>query len=239
MESGTGELNNQGRYAATDKSDLNLFLSTYRNTTPTIEWWPQNADLKKIYSYHTIVQGIHHYDISDGKNYFYFLNPDFGQWSILSWDLDLTWADNMYRTDGDGRDDLRDRIVTRAPFSTEYKNRMREIRDLLFNTDQAWKVIDEYALMVKGTNTGPNILAADRFMWDYNPVMTDGNIVNVGKAGQGRFYTFPLESQSNPSRRGSFEAAVLIMKDYVVKRAAFHAHHHRATFGHQRNQCSY
>lgn len=220
MESGTGELNNQGRYAATDKSDLNAFLNTYRNTTPTEAWWRQNADLEKIYSYHAIVQGIHHYDICYGKNYFYYLNPATGRWSIHSWDLDLTWADNMYDAGCDGRDDLRDRIVTRAPFTTEYKNRVREIRDLLFNTDQAWKVIDEHALIVRGTNLGPNILTADRSMWDYNPVMANGNIVNLGKAGQGRFYTFPLESANEPTRRGSFDATVLIMKDYVVKRAA-------------------
>ena len=217
MEGGTGELNNQGRTAATDKSDLNTFLNTYRNTTPTIAWWRQNADLHKIYSYHSIVEAIHHYDICFGKNYFYFLNPDNGQWAIHTWDLDLTWADNMY---GASCDDIRDHIITRAPFDIEYRNRVREIRDLLINTDQAWKLIDEYALVVKGTNTGSNILAADRAMWDYNPVMSNGSIVNTSKAGQGRFYQFPIESQNNPSRRGSFEAAALIMKDYIVQRAA-------------------
>ena len=217
MEGGTGELNNQGRTAATDKSDLNTFLNTYRNTTPTISWWRQNADLHKIYSYHSIVEAIHHYDICFGKNYFYFLNPDTGQWAIHTWDLDLTWADNMY---GASCDDIRDHIITRSPFDIEYRNRVREIRDLLINTDQAWKVIDEYALVVKGTNTGPNILAADRAMWDYNPVMSNGSIVNTSKAGQGRFYQFPIESQGNPSRGGSFDAVRLIMKDYIVQRAA-------------------
>ena len=216
MENYTGELNNQGRYAATDKSDLNLFLSTYRNTTslPTEAWWRQNADLEKIYSYHAIVEGIHHYDICFGKNYFYYLNPVTGRWSIHSWDLDLTWADNMY---GASCDDIRDHIIARSPFNIEYKNRLREVRDLLFNTDQAWKVIDEYAGIVKGTNGEPNILAADRSMWDFNPVMASA-LVNSSKAGQGRFYQFP-EGANNPTRRGSFEAGVLVMKDYVVNRA--------------------
>ncbi len=220
MEGGTGELNNQGRHSATDKSDLNLFLNTYRNTTPSIDWWRQNADLHRIYSYHSIVQAIHHYDIGAGKNYFYFLNPETGKWSIHSWDLDLTWADNMYYHPWGGQDDIRDRIVTRAPFNIEYRNRIREIRDLLYNTDQAWKLLDEYAGIVKGTNAGPNILAADRFMWDYNPIMNNGSIVNTSKAGQGRFYQFRIESANNPSRRGSFYAAVLIMKDYVAYRGS-------------------
>lgn len=220
MESGTGELNNQGRTAATDKSDLNRFLSTYRGSTQTEQWWRQNFDVDQYYSYHAIVHGIHHYDICDGKNYFYFLNPETGKWSVHTWDLDLTWADNMYR-DCDGNDPFRTLVAQRAPFDTEFKNRVREVRDLLFNTDQAWKLIDEYAGIVKGTNVGPNILAADRAMWDYNPVMSNSSIVNSSKAGQGRFYQFPLESAGNPSRKGSFEAAVAIMKDYVVKRANF------------------
>jgi hypothetical protein len=220
MEGGTGELNNQGRYAATDKSDLNAFLNTYRSGTQTVDWWRTNADLEKIYSYHAIVQGIHHYDICYGKNYFYFLNPNTGRWSIHSWDLDLTWADNMFDSGCDGRDDLRQRIVTIQPFGIEYKNRIREIRDLLFNTDQAWKLIDEYALVVRGSNPRPDILEADRSKWDYHPVMINGNIVNTSKAGHGLFYQFPLESANDPTRRGSFDATVLIMKDYVVKRAA-------------------
>jgi hypothetical protein len=220
MEGGTGELNNQGLTSATDKSDLNNFLKTYGNGNPTVTWWRQNFDLDQYYSYQTIVQAIHHYDICDGKNYFYFLNPETGQWSVHTWDLDLTWADNMYR-DCDGADPFHPFVVDEGLFNLEFRNRVREIRDLLYNTDQAYKLLDEYAGIVQGTTTGPNILAADRVMWDYNPVMTNSSIVNLSKAGQGLFYQFPYESSQNPARQGSFAAAVAIMKDYVVERSAF------------------
>src|SRR6185436_19819229 len=112
-------------------------------------------------------------------------------------------------------------VVDGGLFNLEFRNRVREIRDLLYNTDQAYQLLDEYAGIVKGTNAGPNILAADRAMWDYNPVMVNSSIVNPSKAGQGRFYQFPYESARNPARRGSFEAAVAIMKDYIVERSAF------------------
>ncbi len=220
MEGGTGELNNQGLTGATDKSDLNTFLNTYRNGNPDANWWRQNFEVDQYLSYHTIVQGIHHYDICDGKNYFYFLNPDTRQWSIHTWDLDLTWADNMYR-DCDGSDPFHPLIVEGGLFNLDFRNRAREIRDLLYNTDQALKLLDEYAGIVKGTNAGPSILAADRAMWDYNPVMANSSIVNLSKAGQGRFYQFPYESARNSSRQGSFEAAVAIMKDYIVARSTF------------------
>jgi hypothetical protein len=58
-------------------------------------------------------------------------------------------------------------------------------------------------------------------MWDYNPVMANSSIVLSSKAGQGRFYKLPYESSGNSARQGSFEAAVAIMKDYVVQRSAF------------------
>ena len=219
MESYTGELNNQGRTAATDKSDLNTFLNTYRNTTPSLQWWRQNLHAEKYFSYQAIVQGIHHYDICDGKNYFYYLNPETGRWSVHSWDLDLTWANNMYR-DCAGSDDLKNRVLANATLALEHKNRLREIRDLLFNNDQAFKLLDEYAGIVKGPNT-VNILGADRSMWDYNPIMVSG-LVNSGKAGHGLFYQFPYESGgSDPSVHGTFDAGVQIMKDYVVERSAF------------------
>lgn len=219
MEGYNGELNNQGRYAATDKSDIDAFTGGYRNVTPTEQWWRQNFDVDRYYSYQAVVQGIHHYDICYGKNYFYYLNPESAKWQVVTWDLDLTWADNMYDAGCGAVDEFKNRITTRAPFSTEYKNRVRELRDLLFNTDEAWRVIDEHASIVKGGNA-VNILAADRAMWDYNPVMNNSSIVNPGKAGQGRFYQFPLESANDASLRGSFEAGVQIMKNYVVARGA-------------------
>src|SRR5690606_6459427 len=113
----------------------------------------------KYYNYQAIVQGIHHYDICYGKNYFYFLNPETGKWSVHTWDLDLTWADNMYDAGCGGADDFKSRVTERAPFNLEYRNRVRELRDLLFNTDQAWKVIDEHATIVQGSGSGPDILA--------------------------------------------------------------------------------
>ena len=55
-------------------------------------------------------------------------------------------------------------------------------------------------LLDPGLTVGPNILAADRAMWDDNPVMANSSIVNLSKAGQGRFYQFPYESARNSAR---------------------------------------
>jgi hypothetical protein len=226
MESGTGELNNLGPLGPTDKSDLNYFLSTYRSTTtPATEaWWRTNLNLMNYWSYQAIVQGIHHYDICYDKNYFYYRNPTNGFWSVHSWDLDLTWANNMYDSGCGGRDDLYLPIFgngsnypTKASLNIEYMNRVREVRDLLFNTDQAWKLIDEYAGLVRGPTNAPTILDADRCMWDYNPKMTNSAYSSsLGKAQQGYFYQWPNE----PAVTKDFNGCIQLMKNYVASRSA-------------------
>ncbi|MBE3123602.1 MAG: lamin tail domain-containing protein, partial [Planctomycetes bacterium] len=219
MESGAGggELNNQGPTQVTDNSDLVAFTSTYTNTTPTDQWWRDNLDLEEYYSYRAIVEGIHHGDIGYGKNYFYYHDPVTNKWSVFPWDLDLTWSDNMY---GDGNDPFKNRVLPRTAFNLEYQNRLREIRDLLFNTDQTYQLIDEMVSLIHNPS-GLSIVDADRAMWDYNPVMANSSYVILGKAGQGRFY------QGNPGggivipSPGGFLGMAQKMKNYVVTRSAY------------------
>src|SRR5439155_1333686 len=93
------------------------FQSTYQNTTPTDDWWRTNVDLPRYYSYQAIVQGIHHYDIADGKNYFFYRNPLTGLWSTHTWDIDLTWANNMYRSGTTGGDEpFKSRVLGNVAF---------------------------------------------------------------------------------------------------------------------------
>lgn len=113
MEGGTGELNNQGPTQPSNRSDLNTFLNTYNNTTPTEQWWRDNLDFDNYFSYRSIVEGIHHYDIADGKNYFYLHNAETDKWQVHPWDLDLTWANNMY---GSGNEPFKSRVADRTEF---------------------------------------------------------------------------------------------------------------------------
>ncbi len=236
MEGGTGELNNLNPLGPTDKSDLNYLLNNYTGASDA--WWRTNWALTNFYSYQTIVQAIHHYDINAGKNYFYYRYPDSGLWKVIPWDLDLTWAHNMYESSWGGLNALTPRILTgatavpgtgnqsgthnlalsgqRPAFELEFRNRVREIRDLLFNTDQAWQLIDEYAWLVRGPTNGPTFLDADRAMWDWNPKMASGTYSSsLSKAGQGEYYRWSL----NPSVTKDFNGCIQLMKDYVVIRS--------------------
>ena len=52
---------------------------------------------------------------------------------------------------------------------------MREVRDLLYNTDQAYVLLDELAAMIDDPEGGPSIVDADRAKWDYNPIMVNSS----------------------------------------------------------------
>jgi len=205
MEGGTGDLNNQGLTHVTDKSDLNAFMSGYRSRPPET-WWRDNVNLDGYYGYRCVVEGVHHGDIAYGKNWFYYLNPETEKWSMLPWDVDLTWANNMY---GSGEDDFKRQaaIFSNPRLSIEFQNRYREFFDLLYNPDQLYQLLDEMANVIDPPTGGPTFVEADRAMWDYNPIMISSN-VRSNKAGQGRFY------QRASSR--DFRGMVQIMKDYAV-----------------------
>ena len=206
MEGGFGDLNNQGENGPIDGSDLSAFLTDINGATE--DWWRANFDLARYYNYRTIVEAIHHYDIdgNPGKNYFYYNNDVARKWEVHPWDLDLTWANNMY---GGGNEQFKSRVLPIANLNREYKNRVREIRDLLWNTDEAYKLIDEYAAMIYRPDE-PSFVGVDRAMWDYNPIMVS-QYVNASKSGQGRFY--------QRATTKDFPGMVQIMKNYVVTRA--------------------
>jgi len=206
MGGGTGELNHHGADQPADRSDLDAFINAYNNAEHDDAWWREHLDLPSYYSYRSILECIHQYDIADGKNYDYYHNPETGKWQVIPWDLDLTWGDHMY---GNGDEPFNRRVLTHPAFRIEYQNRLREIRDLLFNPDQAGQLIDEYAAVLLDANgKGPSIAEADRRKWDYHPALAMG-----GQAGHGRFY------QSSPS--GDFAGMVRQMKEYVKTRGAW------------------
>jgi spore coat protein CotH len=208
MMGGSGELSNHGDGQPTDRSDLDAFISTYHGPEQPEDWWRRNLNLPSYYSYRSILECIHHYDVDEGagKNYDYYHNPKTGQWQVIPWDLDLTWADHMY---GNGEEPFKQRVARRQPFRMEYFNRMREIRDLLYNPEQTGELLDELAAVISDpTGKSPGIVEADRRKWDYHPALAGG-----GQGGHGLFY------QASPTR--DFRGMVQLMKDYVKSRGAW------------------
>jgi len=215
IEGHNAEMNNQGPTAVTDKSDFAAFKSAYYyDPNPTEQWWRTNVDLQRYYSYRCVVEGIHHGDIGYGKNYFFYLHPQQNIWYMLPWDLDLTWANNMY---GNGEDPFKKQgaIFSNPGILVEYQNRLREFHDLLYNPEQMNALLDELADVIDSPADGPSMVDADRAMWDYNPIMTS-SYVNLSKAGVGRFYAGNPSAGIYVPSPGGFRGMVQLMKNYIV-----------------------
>jgi hypothetical protein len=201
-----GEANNQGPTGVTDLSDYAAFKGVlYGSSNPTEAWWRNTVNLESYWGYRCVVEGIHHGDIGYGKNYFYYLHPETNIWTMLPWDLDLTWANNMY---GNGEDPFKNEgwIFGNSQLRLEYDNRLREFHDLVYNSDQMDQLIDEFAAVIDPPEAPLTIVDADRAMWDYNPILVS-SYVNSSKAGHGRFY--------QRAATKDFRGMCQIMKDYV------------------------
>ena len=198
---GGGELNNQGATEPSDGSDLSAFTSALSSANTA--WWLANVDVLRYYSFRTMCEGFHHYDMGS-KNYFYFHNPITDIWSFLPWDLDLTWDDSMYDSGGDGSEPFKSNgLWTNTDLTVMRKNRIREIQDLLFNIDQVSDLVDEYAAIISEPNgRGLSFVDADRALWDYHTYIND----------PGRFYQTIVYT-------GSFAGVIQLMKDYVPYRS--------------------
>jgi hypothetical protein len=189
-----------------DSSDIRQFMSGIsRNATP--QWWQTNVNLPSYYSYRSIVECIHHYDIGEGKNYFFYHNPKARHWQVIPWDVDLTWGNHMY---GNGAEPFyRAGLLRTEPFKTEYAQRLAEIRDLLFNPDQAGALLDEFAALISNPKGGPSMVDADRAKWDYHPIMSS-KFSTRRKADPGLFY--------KQAETRDFRGMVQLMKKYVADR---------------------
>lgn len=209
MENWTGELNNQGPNDPIDKSDLNAFIHRYSQTNPDEVWWRQNLDLPSYYSYRAILEALHHYDVDQGKNYLYYRDPERGLWSVLPWDLDLTWAEKFT---GTGVEPFFVPVLSKPSFQIEYQNRLREVRDLLFNPDQIYPLIGEYAALINTPADGLSMLDADRAKWDYNPILVSSYVLPE-RGAHGKFYA---RSPSN-----DFRGMLQLMREWVVARSAW------------------
>ncbi len=206
----TGNKNNQGPTQVTDHSDVIAFCQEYRRYPSDRQWWRQNTNLDIYYSYRAICDAVHHYDLTDRWNCFYYLNPETNRWWILPWDFDHTWDTDIYTHDDEYWKQVLDRRFFQGHRVTnpgvyhefpdciiDFQNRVRSLTDLLLNGDQFVQLIDECAAVISDPGGGPSFVDADRAMWDYHPRTTS----------RGTYY------RSSPA--GDFAGMVQRMRDFV------------------------
>ncbi len=258
-ESGSHVLG-QGRGMPSNLSDLSAFTSTatgYRlgggtatvaplvSAIQPVNWFRANVDLPAYYSWRAVTEAINQTDRREQENVVYFRRPPAplggdGRWMIIPWDCDLLyenfdrWGPQSVQTAVNLQQyEQIARCLLHPEILTEFQNRSRELQDLLLNSDQAWKLVDEFISII--TDEAPRVIPnggaiADGFVeverrrWDYNP----SNPTTPRGAGPvGNYYKspYPVPNMSNgpfpqPYNRvlpsTDFEGMVKWIKDFIV-----------------------
>jgi len=175
-----GNKNNQGPTQVSNHSDVEEFCRWYHGYPDSLDEWQQRTNLDNYYSYRAIVDATHHYDLTDRWNCMYYHAPQTDKWSVLPWDVDLSWDNAIYTHDDEyWKQVFESRLFPIAANPSKYhnftqctlafQNRMRELRDLLLNDEQCRQLIDEYAAVIEDPQGGPSFVDADRAMWDRHP----------------------------------------------------------------------
>lgn len=161
---------NQGATETTSTSDVSSFISGstgYNKTSPyqPLSWWESNADLQTYYSSKAVGIACNDSDRRPEANCSYYNNPVTGKWTLLPWDLDLSFEWGEHYTDWEHWK----YVLSYPEANIEYKNRCRELLDLLFNPEQVGQIVDEMAALISDTDNTKSFIEAERAMWDYHP----------------------------------------------------------------------
>lgn len=146
----------QAQDSVGDATDFTNILNNLRPARPNA-WLEQHVDLPAYYRYQTVVDAVRHYDVQPNtgehlKNRAWWFRPDpaspqWGKLHTLPWDSDSSWGPNYnagvaftkYALYGDGTNPVAE---PRDAYLLEYRNTVREFRDLVWREDQINQLID-------------------------------------------------------------------------------------------------
>jgi hypothetical protein len=171
IESSAGDKKHQGATQPVDNSDSIAFRAA-SSTTQTEAWWRANMDIPAYCSFQASNRAVGNVDLREGWNHCFYHNPD-GHWVPVPWDLDMMFMPKTQQTGVI----LQKNCVNIAAIGIEYKNRCRELLDLMLaesgtSAGQIGQLIDEYAQMMNPTGQALTWADLDAAMWNKNPRTT-------------------------------------------------------------------
>jgi hypothetical protein len=148
----------QAAGAVNDGSDFSTIINQLR-PAKSDEWLNEHVNWKSWNHYHAVVDMIRHYDVAPNiaehlKNRAYYFEPSatnpLGRLNVLPWDSDTSWGPNWNA----GIDFPKQAIFgasgvgVREPFTVDYLNTVREMRDLIWTPEQIALMIDPLAAKI-------------------------------------------------------------------------------------------
>jgi len=158
-------LRSQGRYSDPAPSDYD-YVAANLNASTTEAQARDMANYDMFYRYQAVVYGVKHYDYLSGynKNVACYFNPNEGSTSrgllwFLPYDHDLTWGPTYHNASSYVSDGMSDE----PNMQQEFRNQIREFRDLLYQPEVINVMIDHIAAFID------DIDEADRDRWNSAP----------------------------------------------------------------------
>jgi len=159
--------------AVDDGSDFSNIIFNLRPPRSDA-WLLEHVNYDQWYRYHAVMDAVRHYDVAPNisehlKNRFYYFEPSeetpLGRLWSMPWDSDTSWGPNW-----NGGEDLCKQAIygyggssPRPDFVRDYKNVVRELRDLAWTEEQIDLLIDPLAALIA------DIVPADRDRWTSAP----------------------------------------------------------------------
>ncbi|WP_367870633.1 CotH kinase family protein [Luteolibacter sp. Populi] len=240
IEDNGGDKKNQGITQPVDSSDWNTFRDAHVNGDPSEAWWRQNMDMESYYTFHALNRLIGNVDLRGGYNHYFYHRSLDDRWVPMPWDLDMMFIAKSHHNTGVGGGSYPGvihaykSILQNPALALEYRNRAREILDLLASDatpggGQFGQLIDQFAQVVNPTGQTATWADADAAMWNVHP-RTQGQDSNA--SGQtnhkGNFYRTSYEDSRigggwtrwlrTPASSGTMEHedSVAYFRDYVA-----------------------
>jgi hypothetical protein len=180
IEGNAGDKKHQAATQPLDSSDWNVFRDTVINTTPSRQWWETNLDLQAYYTFHTLNRLTGNVDVRGGYNHYFYHRSSDNRWLPLPWDLDMMfiakshWTTTINGVAYPGVLDAHKVLLTQPDLELQYRNRAREILDLLASDTsptggQVGQLVQEFARLVHPASQTLTWANADAAMWNMHP----------------------------------------------------------------------
>jgi len=187
---------NQGADEPKGPGDFNA-IRRAMTTGKTQEWWQENTDVANYGRFKAVAEAVTHYDQRDGRQGYYYHNPETGKWTMMPWDCDTMFQlTPKYYT----WDRFRLCIAPRYPRNLlAAENEQREVLDLLFNAKAVDTVMSELIDIVNPAGEPLTLADMDLVAWGYHsrtPGQFKGsyNVLTGSSDPAGRTYTRTLIS---------------------------------------------
>lgn len=155
-----------GPYGARNRAYVEW--DTSHDQRRTLDWWKAHIDVPAFCGFIIGNQAINNRETGYRGQHWWteYMNPKTGHWYVFPWDLDVTWK----QTTGSGTiaGAIRKPAFSHPEIQIQYENQLRSFLDLLYNEEQAFRLIDEEASYIYNPNLPYSWTHLDRLRWRHN-----------------------------------------------------------------------